>query len=144
MSDNTYYEKGLGGGRDTLDARQFWEAAQNRRLIAQQCDDCSEYIFPPQDCCPYCWAEDLSWTELSGDGQLHTFSTVEVDIHSTWGDQAPYTLGIIELEEGVFMVSVVVDCEPAELDIGTSVQVTFNEVPGEDGLFPLFKPRHER
>lgn len=140
MSDDTYYDKGLGGGRNTLDARRFWEAAQDERLLVQQCGSCSEYVFPPQDCCPYCWAEKLAWTEVVGDGRLHSFSTVEIDIHSTWGDRVPYTLGIIELDEGVFMVSAIMDCEPTDLEIGTPVEVTFDEVPGEDGLFPLFQP----
>lgn len=140
MSDNTYYDTGLGGGRNTLDARQFWDAAQDERLLIQRCGACSEYIFPPQDLCPYCWADDLAWTEATGDGRLHTFSTVEVDIHSTWGERVPYTLAIVELEEGAFMLSALVDCTPDDLRLDMPVEVTFDEVPGENGLFPLFRP----
>lgn len=138
--DGGYYDKGLGGGRNTLDAKRFWDAAQEGRLLIQQCDDCGEHLFPPQDVCGYCWADALSWTEVSGDGRVHSFSTVHVDIHSTWGDRVPYTLAFVELAEGPFLVTNLVDCDPSEVEIGMEVEVTFGELPGEDGLFPQFRP----
>lgn len=141
MNDDTYYEKGLGGGRNTLDARQFWEAAQDERLVIQQCGDCGEYVFPPQDVCAYCWADDISWMEVSGDGVVHTFSTVHADIHSTWGEEVPYTVAFVRLEEGAFITSVLVDCDPEEVEIGLPVSVDFGELPGEEGLVPRFRPR---
>ncbi|USZ73600.1 Zn-ribbon domain-containing OB-fold protein [Natronosalvus halobius] len=139
--NNTYYDKGLGGGRNTLDARRFWEAAQEERLIVQRCDECDEYVFPPQDVCAYCWADALDWVEVDGEGRIHSFSTIHVDIHSTWGDRVPYTVAFVELDEGPFLVTNVVDCEPDDIEIGTAVEVTFGELPAEDGLFPQFRLR---
>lgn len=142
MTDNdTYYDKGLGGGRNTLDARRFWAAAQDERLIVQHCGDCGEHVFPPQDVCAYCWSDALTWEEVSGEGQVHSFSTVHVDIHSTWGDRVPYTVAFVELAEGPFVVSNLVECTPEDVEIGLPVEVTFGELPGEDGLFPQFRPR---
>lgn len=138
---DTYYDKGLGGGRNTLSARQFWDAATEERLLVQRCGDCGEHVFPPQDLCPYCWDDALEWTEVSGDGHVHTFSTVHVDIHESWGDRVPYTLAFVRLEEDVFLTSVIVECEPGDVEIGMPVEVTFDELPDEDGLFPVFRPR---
>lgn len=138
---NTYYDKGLGGGRNTLTARRFWEAAQEERFIVQQCRACSEYVFPPQDVCSYCWADDLDWTNASGDGHVHSYSIVHVDIHSSWGDRVPYTIAFVRLKEGVFVVTNLVECDPDEVEIGMPVEVIFNELPDENGLFPQFRPR---
>ena len=140
MSDS-YYDKGLGGGRNTLDARQFWDAAQEGRLLVQKCGSCGEYVFPPQDICAYCWAEDLEWTEASGNGRVHSFSTIHVGVHSTWADEVPYTVAFVQLEEGPYLVSTLVDCEPEDVEMGMPMEVTFREVPAEEGLFPLFRPR---
>lgn len=138
---DAYYDRGLGGGRNTLTARRFWDAAQEGRLVVQQCDDCDEYVFPPQDVCPHCWADGLRWTDVSGDGRVYSFSTVHVDVHSTWGDRVPYTVAFVRLEEGVFVVTTLVDCDHEEVEIGTPVTVTFGELPDEDGQFPQFRPR---
>jgi uncharacterized OB-fold protein len=140
MTEDTYYEKGLGGGRNTPDARRFWEAAEEERLVVQRCDACGEYVFPPQDVCAYCWADELTWREVSGEGTVHSFSTVAVDIHSTWGDRVPYTLAFVRLAEGPSLVTNLVDCEPEEVEIGMAVEVTFGELPEEEGLFPQFRP----
>jgi uncharacterized OB-fold protein len=140
MTDN-YYDKGLGGGRNTLDAKQFWDAAQDERLVIQQCNSCGEFTYPPQDRCAYCWSPELDWTEVSGEGEVHSFSTVHVGVHSTWEDEVPYTVAFIELEEGPILVSTLVDCEPESANIGMPVEVVFREVPAEEGLFPLFRPR---
>lgn len=136
-----YYDKGLGGGRNTLEARQFWDAAQDRRLVVQRCGDCDEFVFPPQDVCAYCWSTDLTWTEVTGDGTVHSFSTIFVGVHSTWDDEVPYTVAFVQLDEGPFILSALVDCDPDDASIGMPVEVTFRGVPGEDGLFPLFRPR---
>jgi uncharacterized OB-fold protein len=141
MTDDGYYDKGLGGGRNTLDARQFWEAAAEERLVVQRCGACEEYTFPPQDVCAYCWSDDLAWTEVSGDGTVYTFSTIHVDLHSTWGDRVPYTVAFVRLEEGVFVLTTLVECDPEDVEIGLPVEVVFGELPGEEGLFPLFRPR---
>lgn len=140
MTD-TYYDKGLGGGRNTLDARRFWEGVQEHRLVVQRCDACGEHVFPPQDVCGYCWADTLEWTEVSGDGRVHSFSTIHVGVHSTWADEVPYTVAFVQLAEGPYLTSTLVDCDPDEVRIDMPVEVAFEEVPGEEGLFPLFRPR---
>lgn len=138
-----YYDKGLGGGRNTLEAKHFWEAMQDGRLLIQQCQDCGEHIYPPQDVCAYCWSDDLEWTDSSGLGRLHTYSTIHVDVHSTWADEIPYIVAFVELKEGPYIATALVDCEPDDVELEMPVEVTFREVPAEEGLFPLFRPREE-
>ncbi|WP_411965896.1 Zn-ribbon domain-containing OB-fold protein [Haloferax sp. YSMS24] len=137
---DTYYDVGLGGGRNTLTAKRFWEASAEERFVVQQCGDCSEHVFPPQDVCPYCWADALAWTEVSGDGVVHSFSTVYIDLHEAWAERVPYTVAFVRLAEGPLVVSNLVDCDPDEAEIGMDVEVVFGELPGEDGVFPQFRP----
>jgi uncharacterized OB-fold protein len=135
-----YYERGLAGGRNTLDARQFWSAAAVEELIIQHCGGCERYIFPPQELCPHCWAEDLVWTEVSGEGTVHSYSTIHVPLHDAWADRVPYTVAFVRLEEGVFLLTALLDCPPDSVSIDMPVEVTFAELPEETGLFPCFRP----
>jgi uncharacterized OB-fold protein len=49
-------------------------------------------------------------------------------MHPAFAGDAPYAPAIIELEEGVRMVSWVVDCPPEELAAGLPVEVIFEDV----------------
>lgn len=141
--ESAYYNVGLGGGRNTLKAKRFWDSAQEERLIVQRCGECREFVFPPQDLCPYCWAEEPAWEEVSGNGSVSTYSTIYVGLNDDWEGHLPYTVAFIELEEDVFLFSNIIKCTPEEITLGMPVEVEFNELPGTDILFPQFRPREE-
>jgi uncharacterized OB-fold protein len=50
----------------------------------------------------------------------------------------PYVLALIDLEEGVRMMSNVVDCDPHAVEIGMAVEVTFEDITEEITL-PKFR-----
>ena len=54
--------------------------------------------------------------------------------------EAPYVVALIELEEGVRLVSNVIGIEPGEVRIGLPVEVVFERVD-EELTLPLFRPR---
>ena len=56
-----------------------------------------------------------------------------------WKADIPYTIGVIQLNEGVRMVSNVIDCRPEDVRIGMKVEVVFEDVTEENTL-PKFKP----
>jgi|TARA_B100000315_G_C14212722_1_gene422813 hypothetical protein len=55
---------------------------------------------------------------------------------------APYVVAIIELQEGVRMVSNVIGCPPDSVHIGMPVQVVFEKAANaeSDFMLPKFKP----
>ena len=46
---------------------------------------------------------------------------------------------VVELEEGWFMLSNVVDCPARDVEIGMPVEVTFHQV-GDEVWLPVFRP----
>lgn len=139
MTYGAYYDIGLGGGRNTLEAKRFWEATREGRLVVQRCAVCDEQTFPPQDHCAYCWSDDLEWEELPGTGRVHTYSTIHVALHESFEDLLPYTVAFVDLDEGPYMMSLLVDCEEEDVELDASVEVDFRELPGEDEQFPVFQ-----
>ena len=123
----------------TADAARYWEGLIMNELRYQVCTGCGASVFHPRYFCPYCLSSELKWQESSGKGKVYSFSTVYRALYKALEDKLPYTLAIIELTEGFFMFSEIVDCDPSQIQIGMPVEVVFHKV-SEDVTLPKFKP----
>jgi uncharacterized OB-fold protein len=124
------------------DSGPFWEATREGRLVVQWCDACDRGIFYPRSFCPYCGTSGtLSWRDASGEGTVYAV-TVEQNPAATgaaWAGGQPYAVALIDLAEGVRMLSNVVGCPPEDVVIGLPVTVTWE--PLSDGRrLPQFTP----
>ncbi len=115
--------------------RGFWEAAKKGELVIQSCDDCQNLQHPPAVRCLKCRSQNLGWQKVSGRGKL--YSHCRVHYPRTPAFPEPPVVGLIELEEGVRIVSNITDCPPEKVQIGMDVDVWFH--PG-DTFLPLFRP----
>lgn len=125
--------------------RPFWEAAQNRELRMQQCDNCDSLRWAPADVCPYCWSENFTWTELSGRGTVNTWVVFHRPYWPDIEDAIPYNVAEIELEEStqsnpLRYISNIVKCDNDDIYIGMPVEVVYEDVADEVTL-PKFRPR---
>lgn len=120
-------------------ARPFWEAARERRLVLQHCEDCGATIFYPRAYCPQCLSERLGWREASGRGTVYSYTVVEANAPSAFAADVPYVVAVIRLEEGVQMLSNLVDCDFSRLRCDLPVEVTFEKLDDEFTL-PKFRP----
>jgi uncharacterized OB-fold protein len=112
------------------DSKPFWDAARERRLELPRCRDCGKFHFPPRPRCPNCLSPALDWVELSGRGQIYSFTVIHVPVAR--GFEIPYAVAQVELEEqaGLRVTSNILDCPPEELRIGMPVQVDFEGIGG--------------
>ena len=116
------------------DTAPFWEAARAGRLRIQRCAGCGQNVFYPRSVCPNCLSQELSWIDCSGRGSVYSFTVVH-RTSSEFREQVPFTVGLVELEEGVRMMARLDLAEPA---VGTPVKVSFERVSEELSL-PHFK-----
>jgi uncharacterized OB-fold protein len=121
-------------------SKLFWNAARERRLLIQECRNCGKKIFYPKKYCPECRSTDIGWVESSGEGKVYSFSTLYLGVHPKFEENAPYTIAIIELNEGVRLMSNIVNCEPKDIRCDMPVKVTFEDVTEEITL-PKFEPK---
>ena len=120
-------------------ARPFWEAAREEKLCIQKCKDCDKYVFYPRLVCPHCLSDNLKWVEALGKGTIYSYTVVENNAPSAFVNDMPYVVALVKLEEGVQMLSNIVDCDLGELKCDMPVQVTFEKLDDEFTL-PKFKP----
>ncbi len=110
----------------------YWQAANAGRLLIKHCSACDKPHHYPRDICPHCLSQATQWREASGSGTLYSFSSMGTG-------EAAYTLAMVTLDEGVTMLSNVVDADPAGLRIGQRLKVVF--LPSENGqAVPMFSP----
>ena len=109
----------------------YWQAADQGRLVVKRCRACGECHHYPRDICPHCLSADTEWIDAAGTGSVYSFSTMGQ------GDKA-YTLAFVTLDEGVTLMTNLVDCDPAQIGIGQRVRVRFEPTDGH--AVPVFAP----
>ncbi len=125
--------------------RGFWEGARDGELRLQQCSRCERFRHLPTPMCPHCYSLDYQWTRVSGRGNVYSYVIANRPMHRALADpeQCPYNICLIELEEqeGLRVVSNVLDIAPEDLYVGMPVEVTFRATRTDpDIVLPLFVP----
>jgi uncharacterized OB-fold protein len=118
------------------DTAPFWNAVAAGRLDVQRCQSCRRYVFYPRSLCPHCGGVDLKWATVTGRATVYSFTVVH-RAPAEFQAEAPYVVALVDLEEGVRMLTRLVDVEPAAVRVAMPVEVTLR---GEPRL-PYFRPR---
>ena len=125
----------------------FWEATRTGTLLLQWCTACEKAIFYPRSFCPGCGGSEsgpdpvLEWRTASGRATVYAAGVEHnpAATGSTFSGGEPYAVALVELEEGVRMLTNVIGCPPDQVKVGLAVTVTWE--PLSDGRqLPLFTP----
>jgi uncharacterized OB-fold protein len=124
-----------------IDSRPFYDGCARGELWLQRCRDTGKFQFYPRPCSIFTGG-DVEWTKCSGFGTVHTFTIIRRNYPEPYFEAlCPYVVAIIDLDEGVRMMSNVTGCDPGEVGIGMKVAAHFTCVHGKSGLFlPFFHP----
>ena len=115
-------------------SRPFWDATRRGELAVQWCSACAAGIFYPRILCPRCGSPELSWRTADGFGTVYAHAT-----HYLPGSPVRYCVALIDLDEGVRMLSNVVGLDPDAVRVGHRVQVAWEPLPDGRAL-PVFRP----
>ncbi|RMD81569.1 MAG: Zn-ribbon domain-containing OB-fold protein [Candidatus Dadabacteria bacterium] len=118
--------------------KEFYEHCKQRRLSFQRCTDCGAWRHVPRPMCAKCGSWQWEWAPSSGRGKVFTWTVVRRPMHPAFANDTPYAPVVVELEEGVRMVSWIVDCPPEEIRMGMPVEVVYEDVTPEVTL-PMFR-----
>ncbi len=126
----------------TPETRHFWEGTRAGELRLQKCNACSQVYFPPRPFCPQCASTDVAVARASGRASLHSYV---IHHRATPGFVPPYSIAVVELEEGPRMMTNIVETEqtPQALQLDMPLEVVFQRINDEISL-PLFRPAGRR
>ncbi len=117
-------------------SQPFWEGIAEGVLRLQRCGACGRHVFYPRTVCPHCGSGAVAWVEATGAGRVHSFTVVH-RAPAPYRDEAPYVVALVDLDEGVRMMTRLVDVLPGAVAVGMPVEVA---IQGDPRL-PYFRPR---
>lgn len=100
-----------------VQARHQAELDQGRFLI-QRCGGCQQHVYFPRELCPHCGSEALAFVAPEGHGTVYAVTTVRRKMEAG-GD---YNVSLIDLDEGVRLMSRVDALAPDAVQIGLRVK----------------------
>jgi len=117
----------------------FWQAAAQHRLVVQRCTSCEHTRLPPAPICPECRSADSDWKEISGRGEVYTYTIVHRAIAA--GQPLPTIIAVIALDDagGVRMISNLVGVDPGGVAIGMPVELVWEDMSADLSI-PRFRP----
>jgi uncharacterized OB-fold protein len=126
-----------------VESAPFWEATREGRLLVQWCTACDRGVFYPRVFCPHCAAgpESLEWRSASGRATVYAAGVEHRPeaAGAAFSEGKPYCVALVDLEEGVRMLTNVVGCPPEDVTCGMALALTWE--PLSDGRrLPLFEP----
>ena len=115
-----------------VETQHFWDAAADGKLLIKKCNDCGENHYYPRTICPHCFSDKTDWLETSGKGKIYSYSVMR-------RSPIPYAMAYVTLEEGVTIMTNLVECDFDALAIGQDVKVAFRKT-AEGHSLPVFTP----
>lgn len=114
----------------------FGQGLDAGKFMTTRCAACGKLTFPPKQHCPDCWSDDINWTELSGQGILYARTTIHAAA-TQFCDEVPFSVGIVDLEEGVRLVTGLID-DPDRIKNDDAIRLVI--LSYEDGLLFAARP----
>ncbi len=128
--------------RDAVKPRSFskpyWEGTREKKIMAQYCKKSGKFQFYPRPVSIFTGRQDMEWRELSGKGEIFTYTTVR-RARDPFRGHEPYFIATVTLEEGVNVLANVINCTAEQMKIGMKVKPYWQPLP--DGMHLLmFEP----
>lgn len=113
-----------------------WRKINSRyNLVGSECKNCGLLYFPQRIVCKNCGRKSkIQDKKFSGNGTILSYTKIHVPA-DLFKEIAPYTVGVIKLEEGPNVEGHIIETLK-EIKIGTKVKVVFRKMSmdGDEGL----------
>ncbi|MGP3924581.1 bifunctional MaoC family dehydratase N-terminal/OB-fold nucleic acid binding domain-containing protein [Streptomyces sp. 8N616] len=114
----------------------FWEGVARRELLIQRCTPCGTLRFPWLPGCNSCGSADWDTVRASGSGTVYSYVVMHHPPFPAF--DPPYAVALVELAEGVRMISNITGVPYDKVRIGMPVELEFLK-PDEELTLPVFR-----
>lgn len=107
----------------------FVELRDKRKITGIKCHRCNRVYVPPRSTCPRCFDRLEEWVELSGQGTLLTFTSINysLPVHPA---EPPFIYGIIQLDGAdTGFTHLIGESDPDDIEIGMRLEPVFSDEP---------------
>jgi uncharacterized OB-fold protein len=121
------------------EAAPFWDATRARQLVLPWCRTCERPYWFPRAVCPRCLGTEIDWRPASGRATVYAVSVQHRPGMGRDAGDGPYAVALVDLAEGVRMMTNVLGCDPETVAVGQPVQVSWHALADGRHL-PMFEP----
>ncbi|MEM1644794.1 MAG: Zn-ribbon domain-containing OB-fold protein [Ignisphaera sp.] len=116
-------------------ARVWRDRGARLRLEGSRCKRCGKVFYPPKPSCPYCGNRGTEMVELPKRGRVISWS-IEYTVPEGYRIEAPIVVALIELENGVKVLSTLTDIDPGNVYDGMEVEAVLRRLwtEGDEGI----------
>ena len=121
---------------------QYKQNIVDENFRAFKCIDCGAVIAPPSGTCYSCVSNKMEWTDVSGNGKLISFTVIHI-APEEFEEEAPYFVGIVELEEGTRVTSRLGGYDPVhpeEVKLGVEMKLGYEKGKSRQ-TYLCFRPK---
>jgi hypothetical protein len=114
----------------------LWEGLARHEFRVPKCNQCGAWNWVPYPACRTCLSEDLTWTQISGEGEVFTYTIVHRGL-GAFNAEAPYVVALVQMaveggSRAVMVLGNIRDVPFEDLRIGLPVKMTFRDIEDED------------
>lgn len=117
----------------------FWDGTKQHQFLIERCERCDVPRFPPKPVCSKCWSTEAKRVPAAGTGTVYTYTIVHRAGSQAFAAETPYAIVLVDLDEGVRVMSNMVNCKPDQVSIGMPVRLVFEDVNDELTMYK-FEP----
>jgi uncharacterized OB-fold protein len=127
----------------TIANQEFWDGLKRHEFLVLRCDECGDYNWVPYPACRSCLSEHQSWTPVSGDATVWSYSVVHRG-PGAFNDEVPYAVVLGKLTEEprpmIVLANMVAGVDPETIRVGMPIRIVFEDIPEEDVTIYKFAP----
>lgn len=109
----------------------YFDHLRSHELVFHRCDACRTVLFPLRQVCTTCSSESLSLEVSTGHGTVYSFTAQHRASHPFFADDVPYTLVLVDLDEGFRALANLVDGSELDIAVGSDVHAVFDDIDDE-------------
>ena len=117
----------------------YWQHLAKGTLHLNCCNDCGGAHHPPSPICPTCRSFNTGWKPASGKATLASYAIARHSVHPSLGEKVPYIITLVDLEEGVRLVSGIPEGMEVDLHVGMALECKVVQFDDRFAL-PYFVP----
>ena len=125
-------ERKLSAPPASPETKEFWDEAARGTLMIKRCRACTQAHYYPRALCPFCGSDATEWQAAAGTGIVYSYSVMR-------RAEIPYAIAYVTLDEGVTMMTNIVDCDLDQIRVGQRVRLVFKPTEGGPPV-PAFTP----
>lgn len=101
---------------DVTRVNDFIDFLEQGKLMGARCKTCGKKFFPPRADCYHSLDSDMEWFEVTGTGELVSYSTLKY-APSGFKDDLPYTIALVDFGDYKVFGRIDASAPPEDLEV---------------------------